>query len=225
VARERILNLTAFFKRTYHNITLKPPISSKQRFAHFRRSPARDEPDVSMPGEDGQPRPAPADRRKYLRDYVRWLWPYRRGLVSVLLLALITAALDMIWPLAIKGAIDLLPRDLPVQTKSYRLHLLGATVLGLLVLKQAIDTFRGYRIAALNATVIFRLRERLFEKLLLLPLDTLGEMKSGGIVARLSGDVDSVSGLVQQAIISPAVATIRIILSVSILLWLSWRLP
>ena len=49
-------------------------------------------------------------------------------------------------------------------------------------------------------------------------------MKSGGIVSRLSGDVDSVSGLVQMALIGPAVAAIRIVLTVGILFALSWRL-
>ena len=49
-------------------------------------------------------------------------------------------------------------------------------------------------------------------------------MKSGGIVSRLSGDVDNVSGLVQMALISPGVAIIRVVLTVAILLFLSWRL-
>jgi len=49
-------------------------------------------------------------------------------------------------------------------------------------------------------------------------------MKSGGITSRLSGDVDSVSGLVQMALISPSVAVIRVVLTVVILFWLSWKL-
>jgi ATP-binding cassette subfamily B protein/subfamily B ATP-binding cassette protein MsbA len=60
--------------------------------------------------------------------------------------------------------------------------------------------------------------------MLSLPLGQLGEMKSGGIVSRLSGDVDSVSGLVQQALISPGVAAVKVIVSISILMWLSWQL-
>jgi ATP-binding cassette subfamily B protein/subfamily B ATP-binding cassette protein MsbA len=49
-------------------------------------------------------------------------------------------------------------------------------------------------------------------------------MKAGGITSRLSGDIDSVSGLVQMAIISPGVALIRVLLTCIILLFLSWRL-
>ena len=55
-------------------------------------------------------------------------------------------------------------------------------------------------------------------------LGDLGEMKAGGIVSRLSSDVEAVSGLVQLAIISPSVAVIRLVLTITILFALSWRL-
>ena len=57
-----------------------------------------------------------------------------------------------------------------------------------------------------------------------LSLNELGDMKSGGIISRLSGDVDSVGGLIQQALISPGVALIRVVGTVTVLLILSWRL-
>lgn len=62
------------------------------------------------------------------------------------------------------------------------------------------------------------------ESLIRLPLSELGEMKGGGIVSRLSGDVDAVSGLIQQALIGPAVAAVRVLLTAIIFVMLSWRL-
>jgi ATP-binding cassette subfamily B protein/subfamily B ATP-binding cassette protein MsbA len=139
-------------------------------------------------------------------------------------MAIVAAGMDAIWPLAIRAAINLPGSSLSEDQKLRQLMLLGVGTCLLLLVKQAIETLRSYRTATLNAKVTFRLRGRLFEKVLSLPLSTLGEMKSGGIVARLSGDVDSVSGLVQQAIISPGVAGIRIILGVIIIFWMIWRL-
>jgi ATP-binding cassette subfamily B protein/subfamily B ATP-binding cassette protein MsbA len=162
--------------------------------------------------------------RKYLREYVRWLWPYRWAIGGVLLVALITAALDMVWPLAIKRIIDLLAGGGSPGAKLVKLNLLGAAVLALLVFKQLLDTYRGYRTTVLNAKVIFRLRKRLFRRLIGLPLVELSDMKAGGITSRLSGDVDSVSGLIQMALISPAVALIRVVLTIAIFFWLSWKL-
>jgi ATP-binding cassette subfamily B protein len=101
---------------------------------------------------------------------------------------------------------------------------LGLAAFAVLVAKQALDSVRSYRVALLNARVVFKLRRRLYEQLLSLSLGELGEMKAGGIVSRLSGDVESVSGLVQTAIISPAVAIIRVVLTIGILVVMSWRL-
>ena len=154
---------------------------------------------------------------------------------------MLSAALDLVWPWAIKHVIDgivLAPATAAVHPfnndsatgasvttgKFRQLGLFGVAVLAVLLLKQAIDSVRTYQAYLLNARVLFRLRGRLFERLLSLPLHALAELKSGGIVARLSGDVDSVSGLVQMAIISPGVALIRIVLTVGILFALSWRL-
>ena len=48
------------------------------------------------------------------------------------------------------------------------------------------------------------LRRSLFERLLHLPLPKLWDMKTGGILSRLTGDVDTTTGLLQMAIVSPS---------------------
>ncbi len=161
-----------------------------------------------------------AKRRAYLRSYVQWLWPYRFPLAGVFGLAVVAAVLDLVWPLAIKAIINGLTPGHPTAP----LNRLAAGVVALLLVKQAIDSTRSYRTSVLNAKVIFRLRGRLFGRLLTLPLGELGELKTGGIVSRLSSDVDAVSGLVQSAVISPSVAVLRVVLTVGMLLYLSWRL-
>lgn len=205
---------------------MKSPTSSKQRERQFRIVSARAA--ETPPSSDGQPDATPAtpsDRRRYLHQYVRWLWPYRFSLGGILLLALAVAGLDLVWPLAIKYLVDTL-NDTATgwPAKLARLNRIGWGVIGLLVVKQAIDSTRSYRVAVLNAKVVFRLRRRLFDRLIHLPLSAVQEMKAGGIVSRLSGDVDAVSGLVQMAIISPGVAAIRVVLTLAILMALSWQL-
>src|SRR5438876_253712 len=201
--------------------------SSKKRYREFRKSGYLDpRAAASAPSSNGQPH-KPRDRattKKYLREYARWLWPYRWALLTVFVIAVATTILDMIWPMAIKGVIDLLPKQIDIATKKHRLNLLGGSIVILLVLKQASDSWRSYLTTVLNAKVIFKLRKRLYEKLLGLPLSALADMKSGGITSRLSGDVDSVSGLVQMALISPSVAALRIVLTITVLMFLSTKL-
>ena len=49
-------------------------------------------------------------------------------------------------------------------------------------------------------------------------------MKTGGILSRLTGDIDTTTGLLQMAIVSPAISVIRLAIAVGILITLNWRL-
>ena len=49
-------------------------------------------------------------------------------------------------------------------------------------------------------------------------------MKSGGITSRLSGDIDSVNNLVNLALINPAIALVRVVLTIAIIFWISPKL-
>jgi ATP-binding cassette, subfamily B, bacterial len=197
---------------------MKEPVSSKQRFRAFRQR------GYSHPADARSKQQGTPAKRRYLRDYINWLWPYRWALALLFALSFATALLDLIWPMAIKRVIDLLGEPIAWAMKSHRLNLYGASVVGLLLAKQLIDTLRGYQSMVLNATMIFRLRKRLFAKLLDLPLTELSDMKSGGITSRLSGDIDSVNNLVNLALINPAIAAVRIVLTILIVIRLSSQL-
>jgi ATP-binding cassette subfamily B protein/subfamily B ATP-binding cassette protein MsbA len=49
-------------------------------------------------------------------------------------------------------------------------------------------------------------------------------MKTGGILSRLTGDVDTTTGLLQGAIVSPSISFVRLFIAVGVLLTLNWRL-
>jgi ATP-binding cassette subfamily B protein/subfamily B ATP-binding cassette protein MsbA len=212
---------------------MKQPGSSKQRQAEFLRNRGKESKDgpesnvlsaESKPGE--KKKPDKAKRRKYLKEYWRWLWPYRWGFLTILLLALVTTGLDMVWPLAIRHIMDhvLVNTSAPAGQRMGALMRVGGLIVFVLIFKQALDTIRSLRTAGLDAKVTIRLRRRLFDKFLRLGLGKLSDFKTGGIVSRLSSDVDAINGLVQMAILSPTVAAIRLVLTLSVLVWMSWRL-
>jgi ATP-binding cassette subfamily B protein/subfamily B ATP-binding cassette protein MsbA len=49
-------------------------------------------------------------------------------------------------------------------------------------------------------------------------------MKTGGILSRLTGDVDTTTGLLQMAVVSPLVSVIRLVIAIVVLMNLNWRL-
>ena len=57
-----------------------------------------------------------------------------------------------------------------------------------------------------------------------LPLHRLDELKTGGIITRLSSDVDQITGLLQEAFITPSVAILRIFLTLVMLFVINWKL-
>ncbi len=165
-------------------------------------------------------------RRQYLREYLHWLWPHRYAVAAVFILALVTAGLQMVEPLFMRFIIDrvLLNPTLDSAERLPLLNIAGAVFLGVIILSSLINVTKDYRQRLLNTRVMLSLRRTLYERLLHLPLPKLWDMKTGGILSRLTGDVDTTTGLLQMAIVSPSISVIRLAIAICVLLTLNWRL-
>src|SRR6185369_654513 len=165
-------------------------------------------------------------RRAHVREYLRWLRPHRYAVGTLFILALLAAGLELLEPLFMRFIIDrvLLNTGLDAASRLGHLHLAGALFVGVVVLSNLTNVLKDYRQRLLNVRVMLSLRQSLFERLLHLPLPKLWDMKTGGILSRLTGDVDTTTGLLQMAIMSPAISILRLIIAVGLLLALNWRL-
>ena len=208
---------------------MSPAASSRKRYEQFVEDYKHGRLDDI--GEDGKaaPHPKPAaktKRRAYLQEYVRWLKPHRFELGFVFFIALVVAGLQMVEPLFMRTIIDrvILNKNLDVPARLERLNLLGLAFLGVIVLSHVGGGFKDYRQRILNVRVMLSLRRSLYERLLHLPLPTLWDMKTGGILSRLTGDVETTTGLLQMAIVSPAISAIRLVIAIAILVALNWQL-
>lgn len=171
-------------------------------------------------------RKAHPKRREYLREYLRWLKPHRYAVGGLLLTAMLGAGFEMIEPLFMRFMVDgiLLNTKLNAIARLSRLNWTGGLFLTAIILSNLIRAFRDYRQRILNTRVMLALRHSLFERLLHLPLSKLWDMKTGGILSRLSGDVDTTTGLLQLAIVSPTMSLLRLVIAVVVLLVMNWRL-
>jgi ATP-binding cassette subfamily B protein/subfamily B ATP-binding cassette protein MsbA len=219
------------------------PRSSRQRYRRFVEDYRHRRLDALAEAEHGRPTPAsgggdatetatdeatrrPGQRREYIREYLRWLWPHRFAVASVFALALSVAGLQMIEPLFMRFIIDrvLLNDDLDAAARLSRLNVAGALFVVVVMLSNLGGMFKDYRQRLLNVRVMLSLRQSLFDRLLHLPLPRLWDMKTGGILSRLTGDIDTTTGLMQMAIVSPLISIIRLLIAVGVLLTLNWRL-
>ena len=202
------------------------PRSSRQHYEVFRkhyRERSLDE--IATAGETPKPKPG-TKRREYLHDYFRWLWPHRWAVAVIFLLAIATAGLEMIEPLFMRFITDrvLLAGDAPTADRLRLLNLAGGAFLAVVTLSALLNVARDYRQRLVNTRVMLSLRRSLFERLLRLPLASLWDMKTGGILSRLSGDIDSTTGLLQMAIVSPSISVIRLLIAMTVLFVLNWQL-
>ena len=212
------------------------PNSSRERYREFVRDyqlrrlddgVALGEVKKPVTGEKPEASPAAkAKRRRYVRDYLRWLRPHRGAVIGVFVLALLAGALQMIEPLFMRFIVDrvLLNRALDNAARLARLHAAGLTFLAVIIVSNSFGALKDYRQRLLNVRVMLSLRRALFERLLHLPLPKLWDMKTGGILSRLTGDIDTTTGLLQMAVVSPAVSFIRLLIAVGVLVTLNWRL-
>ncbi len=140
----------------------------------------------------------------------------------VLLLAVMVTILEAIQPRFIGEAIDKVLSNPALDLALKHQQLLSYTLLllGLVVIARAVDAWRDDRTHALNTHVLSRLRRMLYTPLIRFPISRLYEIKTGGIVSRLTGDLEQLSGLVQMAFISPSVALLRVAFTfVIVCLW------
>jgi ATP-binding cassette subfamily B protein/subfamily B ATP-binding cassette protein MsbA len=213
------------------------PRSSRRRYRAFVEDYKRrglDDPAGATESEkepDNRPGSAGPDRgrgprREYLRAYLRCLRPHRASVGAVFLLALVVAGLEMIEPLFMRFIIDrvLLNTGLDTAARLTNLHLAGAAFLAVVILSKGANVLKDYRQRLVNTRVMLALRRVLYDRLLHLPLPRLWGMKTGGILSRLSGDVDTTTGLLQMAVVSPALSAVRLAIAVGVLLVLNWRL-
>lgn len=162
----------------------------------------------------------------YVREYLKWLRPHKRAAIIVFLCALAGAGLQMAEPLFLRYIVDhaLLAPGLESADRLWRLNVAGATFLVVIVVSNGLGVVKDYRQKLLNTHVMLSLRRALFRRFLHLPLPRLWEMKTGGILSRLTGDIDTTTGLLQMAIVSPSLSIIRLLVAVGILLSINWRL-
>ena len=191
----------------------------------FRRA----SPDDDGSGDDeATPRPAATLRARgpALRTYAAWLRPFAPAVAGFAVLALVAAGLQLVEPLFLRYIVDhvLLVPGLDPAARLARLHMVGAAFLCTIVVARVVNAAKDYRLRLVTVRLTLRIRRALFEQLLRLPLPTLWGMKTGGILSRLSGDVDTTSGLLQLAVVSPGLALVRLIAACAILVSLNARL-
>lgn len=180
-------------------------------------------------------------KKKLFAEYRVMLRGYYGPVGMLLVFALIGSLLSFVMPASLKLLLDYVAknkslRDVPQfgwfpwlqarlpETAHGSLLVIVSVLMCAAVLSIALDWLRLLAQQRINYRLAGSLRVRLHKHLTTLPLSQLADYKTGGIVSRIMGDTDQVVGGVQNAIINPVNAFIRIGLTVVFIVFTSWKL-
>jgi ATP-binding cassette subfamily B multidrug efflux pump len=148
------------------------------------------------------------------------LRPYGRSLAPALVLVALSASSQAAGPWLIGRAID---RDIlrgdPAGLLRTMLLLLGVYVVGALAQRGQIR-----QVGAVGQSVLASLRERIFERLLRLPLRYFDRRPVGDLMSRVTNDVDTLNQLLSQGFTQLLGSFFSLIGIVVAMLILDWRL-
>ncbi len=155
----------------------------------------------------------------------RLFLPYRRQMVGIGALILVTSGLGVVTPFLTQAVFD---RALfPVDDSGVDLRLLAWLVAGMIaipVISALIGVGQAYLTTRLGQQVMADLRSRLFEHLQRMELAFFTATKTGAIQSRLANDVGGVSNVLSNTASSILTNSVTVLASLIAMLLLSWQL-
>jgi ATP-binding cassette subfamily B protein len=167
---------------------------------------------------------APARPRGSGRRARAWLWPLvrpHRGLVALGALAVLAqSGVDLALPFLVKVAIDdgVVPHRPEVVTRVVLAYL------ALAVAQLLAGRVEALSVAGAGQRVLFAVRRRLFGHLQALSLDFYERERTGGLVNRMTSDVEAMSNLLSSGLVNLVSSLVSLVGIVVVLVLLDWRL-
>ena len=153
-----------------------------------------------------------------------WLWPlvrpHRRLVALASLAVLVQTGAALAMPYLVKVAIDegVVPRRVEVLNRVALAYLVLAGV------QFVAGRFETMTVARVGQRVLYTVRTRLFRHLQTLSLDFYERERTGRLVARMTADIDAMSDLVTDGLVTLVTGLITMVGVAVILVFMDWQL-
>lgn len=165
-------------------------------------------------------------KNRKLGRYWQVLAPYRGTILLVFVFAALSMAFGLLQPYLFHYVIDRIALDpvLSPAAKLDRLQVFAGILLVLIAISFLAQYFYETLAITLRHRMTARLRYQLLRRMLHLPLGDLVDMKTGGAVARLNQDTETVSQTANRALVLPGVALLQAVVALVMVFYLNWKL-
>lgn len=164
-----------------------------------------------------QPPEKPVDNRKAIKNIISLLKDHKIKLIVTVICAIISTAFTIIAPLLIGQAtttiyngIESIMNHTGTIDFNTLLHLL--TIVSILyVISSVFAYLQSLFIVEVSTQIGYDLREKLMDKILHLPMESVDENKRGDILSRITNDIDSLQQGITQSFIQLTTAVITLV--------------
>lgn len=164
--------------------------------------------------------PPPGAVIPQLMRLFRYLIPYWPKQALALFFLLAGTGASLVVPLLVKRLIDV---ALPTADQEYLFRLVAAMI-GLHLFYVMCMVVTDYLFLRVSNAIVFDLRRDMHDRLIRLSLDYFERTKTGQLMARIMGDVDSVQTLTTNAFLTLVTEVFALLLMLGFMLYLSWKL-
>lgn len=154
------------------------------------------------------------------RRVLPWIAPYWRSLCAVLALGLLSTALSLAQPYISRLLID----DALLRHNMKALEAIALLMVVVTVFSCIVSIASSYLYIRFSARSLFDMRLTVYRHLQRLSPQFFARRKLGDIVSRLNNDVGEVQRVCSDTLLSVLSNILFLLGSVSIMLWLNWRL-
>jgi ATP-binding cassette subfamily B protein len=155
-----------------------------------------------------------------LRRMARYFKPYWRQWLVIFACIAVASGLGVLPPLCVRGILD---QAIPHQNPRL-LHLLVAAIIGLNILSGLIGVLQNYFNARVGQSLMFDLRNDLFQHLQRMSLPFYTTTRAGEIVSRINNDVAAVQGVATGTLIAIVSNLLTVVATVAVIFAMDWRL-
>ncbi|MCE5343847.1 MAG: ABC transporter ATP-binding protein/permease [Eubacteriales bacterium] len=154
------------------------------------------------------------------RRIFQWLKPYRRKLITCIVLLTLMTALRMVVPYITQAVVnDVLPnRNMPLLLK------LCAALIGMTAVRSVMMYKRGMLIENVSQSVVYDLRTGLYGHMQELSYSFFDTHHIGEIMSRMTGDIEGVRVLIVNGVVGVIESSLMFVLSLVGMSLMSWRL-
>ncbi|HZK38967.1 MAG TPA: ABC transporter ATP-binding protein [Clostridia bacterium] len=183
----------------------------------------------SYKGGKRKPGEKPKDLKGTVRKYFALLLPHKKLMTVVLLTGIAGAVMSIAGPKLLGDVVDAVQTEVKQKLLGNQIDL-GAIVklmLSLLAVygTSSLLTFtQHFTMAGITQRVVRTLRERINDKLSVMPLKYFDTTSKGDIMSRMVNDIDNISNSFQNSVIQIVTSSVTAVGVFGFMLYVSWRL-